>query len=580
MNAVHANDGVRRMTGVQMHPARYRRAITTSRRNDDSATSANARGRRRRAACAGRALRRFVAPIALLAVFVSYNGGRACADDKIMRVSLNTELQVLDPIVTTINATRVFAYMVFDELVGIDREGHYHPQMLDNWQISDDRLSYTFHLRDGLLWSDGAPVTAEDCVASIRRWAKREAFGVQLMQATQDISVVDPKTFVLHLNRPFAFVIDALGKPGHTIPVMMPARLAKLDPNVAVPEVVGSGPFLFRQSEWRPGERAIFHRNPLYHPRPEPADGLSGGKTVYFDEVDLVSVPDQATRVAALQTGELDLLEIVPFDFIDTLRKDPNITVASQRGVEQMMSIININHAQPPFNNVLVRRALQAAINQSDVMASLGLPPDMTQTCYSIYMCNSPNTTDAGTEAYKDVGIEHARALLRGSGYHNEPVVLLHSATSAILNATGLVIADQMRQAGFNVDVRTSDYATVAQRRMSQAPVAQGGWSVTPIVWNGIDLVNPLSDPAVSNNCSDHPPGWYCDPALTDLLRRYSEAATEEARRNLAAQIQTAFHRNVNFVLGGQLAAPAAYRSNLQGLVPFAFPLLWNVARK
>ena len=341
--------------------------------------------------------------------------------------------------------------------------------MLDGWRISDDRMTYTFRLRDGLVWSDATPVTADDCLASIRRWAKREPIGGQLMAATRDISVIDAKTFVLHLNRPFAFVIDALGKPGNTIPVMMPARLAALDANVAVPEIVGSGPFVFHTSEWRPGERAIFHRNPLYRPRAEPADGLSGGKKVWFDEVDLLSVPDQATRVAALQTGELDMLEIVPFDFIETLRHDPAITIASQRGVEQMMSIININHVQPPFNNVLMRRALQAAIGQADVNASLGLPADMTRACHSIYMCDSPGTTDAGTEVYHGVGIERARALLHAAGYRNEPVVLLHSASSALLNPMGLVIADQMRQAGFNVDVRTSDYATVAQRRLSRA---------------------------------------------------------------------------------------------------------------
>lgn len=113
--------------------------------------------------------------LAVALLGLSLSGVRA--DEQVLRVSLNTELQVLDPIVTTINATRVFAYMVFDMLVGIDHEGHYHPQMLEGWQISDDRLSYTFRFRDGLVWSDGTPVTADDCVASIRRWAKREPFG-------------------------------------------------------------------------------------------------------------------------------------------------------------------------------------------------------------------------------------------------------------------------------------------------------------------------------------------------------------------------------------------------------------------
>ena len=94
--------------------------------------------------------------------------------------------------------------MVYDTLVSIDNQGRYHPQMLEGWQRSDDGTTYTFHLRDGLAWSDGTDVTADDCIASIRRWARREAFGAQLMDATEKFTIVDARTFKLHLNRPFA----------------------------------------------------------------------------------------------------------------------------------------------------------------------------------------------------------------------------------------------------------------------------------------------------------------------------------------------------------------------------------------
>jgi peptide/nickel transport system substrate-binding protein len=522
-----------------------------------------------------------IRPVALAAA-LAVAALSAQAQDRVLRVSLNTELQVLDPIVTTINATRVFAYMVFDTLVGVDAEGTYRPQMLEGWEVSEDRLTWRFRLRDGLEWHDGTPVTAEDCVASLRRWAKREPLGMQLMAATADIQVVDTRSFTLRLNRPFAFVADALGKPGHTIPVMMPARIAAdADVARAVPEILGSGPFLFNRAEWRPGDRAVFHRNPRYRPREEPPSALAGGKVVKLDRVELVSMPDQATRVSALLAGEMDMLEIVPFHFIDRLRRNRAVTIASQRGVEQMVSILQINHVQPPFNDLRLRQALQAAIGQPDVMASLGLPRGMyLDDCRSIYMCDAPLTTRAGTEVFAQSGTERARTLLREAGYANQPVVLLHAETSALLNPIGLVMADQLRRAGFNVDLRTSDFATVAQRRLSRAPVEQGGWSLVPIVWNGIDLVNPLSNPAVSQNCSPHNPGWYCDEALRDLLQRFSEAATDDDRRALSAAIQEAFHRNVNHVMGGQFSAPAAYRSNLHGVVPFAFPLFWNIERR
>lgn len=526
-------------------------------------------------------LRRLAHALALAAVLLPALQAGARAQDRVLRVSLNTEIQVLDPIVTTINATRVFAYLVYDMLFAIDADGNYQPQMVERYEVSEDRLTYTFRLREGLEWSDGQPVTAEDCVASIRRWAQREALGMQIMRQAEGLRVIDARTFELKLREPYAYVIEALGKPGNVIPVMMPARLANLPANAAVPEVVGSGPFLFDRAGWRPGERAVFLRNPRYRPRSEPASGLAGGKVVRFDRVEAISMPDQSTRVAALQTGEVDFLEIIASDFITPMRRNRNIVIGEPRGAGQIMSIVNLNHAQPPFDNVLVRRAAQMAINQAEVMAALGLPPGLSmERCEALYMCDTPGQSDAGTEIFRGAGPERARALLRQAGYNGEPVVLLHSESSALLNATSLVIADQLRRGGFTVDVRTSDYATVAQRRLSREPVERGGWSAVPIVWNGIDLVNPLANPGVAYNCAPHYPGWYCDPHQTELLRNLALARTPEQRRTLAELLQAAFHDNVNYLLGGQFSAPAAWRADLVGVVPFPIPVFWNVSRR
>ena len=511
---------------------------------------------------------------ALAAALLAPAGARA--QDRVVRVSLNTELQVLDPIVTTINSARVFAYLVYDTLIGMDSAGRFRPQMLQGWDISDDRLRYVFTLRDGLEWSDGAPVTAEDCIASIRRWAQREPFGGAMMDAVEDIRALDDKRFEMRMRRPFAFVIEALGRAGHQVPVMMPARLARTDASRPVTEVVGSGPFLFLQNEWRPGERASFVRNPRYRPREEPADGLAGGKVVKVDRVELMSVTDQSTRAAALQSGELEFLEIAPLDFVSALRRNRNVVVGRPQGVDQFLALLNVNHAEPPFDNPAVRRALQAAVMQPEIMAAMGLPEDLVVPfCGSINMCNAPGSTDAGTEALRAAGTERARALLREAGYRDEPVVVLHAQTSALLNPIGLVVADQLKRAGFNVQMLSSDYATVAQRRLRRT-----GWSLAPIVNNGIDLLNPVANPLVAFNCSDVSPGWYCDPAMTPLLREFAETAEPARQRELAEQIQAAMHRNVNYVLAGQFGGPPAWRSSLQHVVPFSFPVFWNMERR
>ena len=515
----------------------------------------------------------------LLATLLLVQAARA--EDRVLRVSLNTELQVLDPIVTTINATRAFTYLVYDELIGIDSKGVYRPQMLQDWQVSDDRLVWTFHLRDGLLWSDGQPVTAEDCVASITRWAKRDALGLQMMQSADSLRALGTDTFELRLNKPYAFVIEALGRPGNQIPAMMPKRLADLSADKPVPETVGSGPYTFDRATWRPGDRAVFRRNPLYKPRDEPADWLAGGKVARMDRIEAISMPDPATRVAALQAGEVDYLEVIPTDFIGPVRSDRRVTLAKPGGIEQIMLVVNVNHAQPPFDNPRFRRAAQLAVNQEEVMQSLGLPEgDYLAACRSIYMCNSPGTSAGGTDLYRNAGTAEAHRLLVEAGYKGEPVVLLHSQSSGLLNNPGLVIADQLRRAGFTVDLRTSDYATVAQRRLSKEPVEKGGWSLVPVVWNGIDLVNPLANPGMAYNCVPHFPGWYCDPKQTELLAQLAVTPDGLERRRLADALQAAFHENVDEIIGGQFSAPAAWRSDLEGVIQFPIPLFWNLSRR
>src|SRR6516162_7043535 len=130
-----------------------------------------------------------------------------------LRVVMHSDLKILDPIWTTAYIVRNHGYMIYDTLFGQDEKGEIMPQMVDSFDVSPDRLRYTFRLRDGLLWHVGAPVTAEDCVASIRRWAAKDATGQKMMSFVSGIDVVDAKTFTISLKSPTGLVLIGLGKP-------------------------------------------------------------------------------------------------------------------------------------------------------------------------------------------------------------------------------------------------------------------------------------------------------------------------------------------------------------------------------
>jgi peptide/nickel transport system substrate-binding protein len=147
-------------------------------------------------------------------------------DAKTITAVMHSDLRIIDPGFTTAYITRDHGYMVYDTLLATDANFKIQPQMAD-WKISDDKLTYTFTLRDGLKWHDGAPVTAEDCVASLKRWGKNDGMGQKLMDFTASIEATDPKTITLKLKEPYGLVLESIGKPSSMVPFIMPKRMAE-----------------------------------------------------------------------------------------------------------------------------------------------------------------------------------------------------------------------------------------------------------------------------------------------------------------------------------------------------------------
>ncbi len=255
----------------------------------------------------------FRRPAALLVAAASVAGllGPMTAQAQTLKAVMNSDLKILDPIWTTAYVQRGFGYMVWDTLFALDDKLQVQPQMVDKWEVSPDKLTWTFTLRDGLVWSNGTPVTSEDCIQSIKRWGARDAMGQKMLASVAGFEAVDAKTFRMKMKEPYGLVLESLGKPSSNVPFMMPKKTAETDPitQIKVEDVIGSGPFIFVAKEWKPGEKVVYVKNPTYKPSAEPASGLAGGKVAKFDRIEWLWIPDAQTQVAALQNGEVDMLE-------------------------------------------------------------------------------------------------------------------------------------------------------------------------------------------------------------------------------------------------------------------------------
>jgi peptide/nickel transport system substrate-binding protein len=204
----------------------------------------------------------------------------AAAQQKVLKFIPQADLRILDPIATTAYITRNHGYMVYDTLFAIDAKFQVRPQMVDKWEVSKDGLTYTFTLRPGLKFHDGQPVKSADCIASIERWAKRDALGQKLAESTAAWTAVNDNTFRLQLKKPFPLTLDALAKPSSNVPFIMPERIAKSDPFKNIDDPTGSGPFRMVKSEWVPGNKVVWStsRTPTTCRARKRRRGLRAGK--------------------------------------------------------------------------------------------------------------------------------------------------------------------------------------------------------------------------------------------------------------------------------------------------------------
>jgi peptide/nickel transport system substrate-binding protein len=518
--------------------------------------------------------------LSVLALFAALPW-QAIAAGKTITAVMHSDLRIIDPGFTTAYITRDHGYMVYDTLVATDSSFKIQPQMAE-WKVSDDKLTYTFTLRDGLKWHDGAPVTAEDCVASLKRWGKNDGMGQKLMDFTASVDATDDKTITLKLKEPYGLVLESLGKPSSLVPFMMPKRMAETPAGQQIKEQVGSGPFKFVQAEFQPGVKAVYEKNKDYVPRKEAPSWTSGGKVVKVDRVEWITMADAQTAVNALQSGDIDFMENPSFDLLPLLTKDKELKVETlnQLGFQ---TLGRMNFLHPPFDNVKVRRAAFMAMNQKDVLDALVGNPEYYKICGAVFVCGTPLASDVGAESLiKGNGMAEAKKLLAESGYDGTPIVIMAPGDVVTLKAQPVVAAQLLRDAGFKVDLQATDWQTVVARRASQKPPKEGGWNMFFTNWVGADVSNPVANVSVGGRGTKG--GWFgwAENAKIEQMRdAFSRASSPEEQKKIAVDIQKEAYEQVIYIPLGQYFAPSVWRKSLSGVLDGpATPVFWNIDKK
>lgn len=263
-----------------------------------------------------------------------------------------------DPHRSTARAAAEVLFMTNDTLVSLDYDlKTVHPGLAQSWTISPDGLTYTFKLRDGITFCSGKKLTAADVVASYARWRDPETKGVVLarMGDVDEITAPDAATVVYKLKRPFSELLFQMTQHFH---VIINAEQAKqLGQDFGVKAIDGTGPYCFQS--WTPRDEVVMTRNPNYKWGPP----IYGDGLPKVDRVVWKVVPEEATRVNALKTGQADGSHHIPYWAVKELQADRRLTVGKAENYFWTY-FIGFKIDREMVSDVRIRRAINLAVDQ------------------------------------------------------------------------------------------------------------------------------------------------------------------------------------------------------------------------
>ncbi len=522
-----------------------------------------------------RVLSKLILGAAIAGVMV---GAHAQDDSKVLRIVPQADLKILDPIWTTAFVTRNHGYMIYDTLFGLDGEGKVQPQMVDTYSTSPDGLTWTFTLRKGLAFSNGKPVTSADVITSINRWGKRDVFGQKMFESMASFDAIDDNSFKMVFKTPFPMVLDALSKPSGIAPFIMEKATAETPADKQVTEYIGSGPYVFKQDEYSPGSKIVYTKNTKYVPRSEPASGTAGGKQVFVDRVEWVILKDAQTMANAISNGEVDLIEWMPAEQYAAFKANPKLELV--KPTPAGLFDLHLNHLVPPFDNPKIAQAAIMAINQEALLRAQLVNKDLYRTCTSIYPCDSALASSDSAYFTGKPQFEAAKKLLKEAGYDGKPVVLLYPADFAVINKFPPVMAQLLKQAGFNVDMQAMDWSSLITRRTMKEPADKGGWNMFMTGWSSGDTMNPLFFPPLTGNGEKGWFGWPTDPKLEQLKTDFLKATDEAQRKKIAAEIQLEVYATGIFAPLGNFDFYSVLRKGVvTGLITAPVNVFWNLKK-
>lgn len=479
-----------------------------------------------------------------------------------LTIAWNAQPSTLDPIATTATTTRDIVNNVFEGLFALDAEAKAQPMLASGFEVNDDYTEYTITLREGVPFHNGDEMTSADVVASLNRWISSSSIGKSDFAAVT-VEATDEYTVKLTSPEPFYTMIELMLPPNQGL-IIVPEESVAAVTETGMPEdaIIGTGPYQF--VSWVKDQAITLERFEDYEGVDAEPSGLSGAKNAYLDTLTFEFVPDMTTRVNGLQTGEYDFASAVPADNLAQLESAG--LVVSKEFIYQFLFVTN--KASGIFANVDARQALFAAIDPTAVMTAAYGGADFFELNGAISKKSQTNWyTDAGIDGrYDAVDPDEAKALFDAAGYDGSPIRILTTRDYPDSYNGSVVLEQQLKDAGLNVELIVTDQASVISGRAETE-----GWDIFP---TGLGFGAPETFLPLKSSFA----GLTDSPAIEEALAAIKLSTSAEEAYAAREALQVAFYDYAPAVKVGDATALNAMSADLTGYTYLYGPIFFNIA--
>ncbi len=463
--------------------------------------------------------------------------------------------------------------LIFEKLFALDASNTPHPMLVDTYDLSDDRKTYTFHLREGVTFSDGKPLTSEDVVESLNYWMRVNGQGKIVAGDVESLEATDDLTVTLKLTKPRYPLIVELTGVGTGI---LEADVAKgLDATGFTQEqAIGTGPY--KLESWDPNEQLTVVRNDAYSSLADEESGYAGAKHAYLDSITFKIVADPDAVKNGLLTGQWLYASPTP-DSYPELKANPDLVVNTLSGGNLNLLVLNHAFEGSIFSKSEARDALSLVLDKPGIMAATGGSPDLTVESAALTPeASTIMYSTAGDAEYAKHDPDKAKELFAKAGYSDDkPIQILTTNAFPAFQAWATLVQDQLSSIGVKSEIQAYDFVTM----LAQWQGYPDKWDIVPIFFNGdfpspgqMNVLQSAAAPATETH------GEIADDRSQDLLAAladYNEVDNADDAHKIMDTITEIVARDKPAIILGMTRPYAAYSPKLKGYDNYWY-VFWN----